>query len=419
MGVIQAEEQLSQEALDAYRKLFDKPLAPHHIKAVATLFDPDGAEFDEPAHEGFTALSLPECFMLEQSKLEVVDAAVVCQVLGSGFDDFDFLPDVGTHGGILMACKPDVLCVNIIHKGEFSITANVLSLSDDKAWAVTSVYGPQEVDDKIRFLQEIEHIGQQMQLPRIINGDFNLVKGEAERSSGRANRRMVAKFRHTINCLGLHDMPLVGRKFTWCNDQQRLIITRLDWVLFNNDWEEIYPISDLLALSSNISDHCPLMLSCAAGHPRARRFRFENFWCKLPGFLETVKRAWEEEVDSSDPAKVLSIELQRTAKALRSWGQKKQGSLEMQFQISNDVILRLDTAQETRDLSLEERRLKAFLKGKCLALAALERIRVRQRARVRDLREGDANSKYFHLKANGRRRKTPDSLLERWESNSD
>lgn len=97
---------------------------------------------------------------LQESKLEVVDAAVVCQVLGSGFDDFDFLPAVGTRGGILMAWKSDVLRVNIVHKGEFSITANVLSLTDGKAWAVTSVCGPREVDDKIRFLQEIEHIGQ-------------------------------------------------------------------------------------------------------------------------------------------------------------------------------------------------------------------------------------------------------------------
>ena len=181
---------------------------------------------------------------------------------------------------------------------------------------VTSVYGPQAVDDKVRFLQEIELIGQQVQLPWIINGDFNLVRGEGERSSGRADRRMVSKFRHTINRLGLHDMPLVGRKFTWCNDQQRSVMARLDRVLFNNEWEEVYPISDLMALSSNISDHRPLLLSCAAACPRAHRFRFENFWCKLPGFLDTVKRAWDVEVASTDPMKILSVKLNRTAKAL-------------------------------------------------------------------------------------------------------
>lgn len=60
MGVIQPEEQLSKEALDDYLRLFDAPLAPHHIKAIAALFDPDGVEFDEPAQEGFATLSLPD-----------------------------------------------------------------------------------------------------------------------------------------------------------------------------------------------------------------------------------------------------------------------------------------------------------------------------------------------------------------------
>jgi hypothetical protein len=41
------------------------------------------------------------------------------------------------------------------HKGEFSITAEVMSLKDAKSWVVTSVYGPQEIKDKIRFLHEL------------------------------------------------------------------------------------------------------------------------------------------------------------------------------------------------------------------------------------------------------------------------
>lgn len=60
LGVIEAEEQVSKEALEEFLKLFDKPLAPHHIKAIVALFDPDGVDFDEPAYEGFSAFQLPE-----------------------------------------------------------------------------------------------------------------------------------------------------------------------------------------------------------------------------------------------------------------------------------------------------------------------------------------------------------------------
>jgi hypothetical protein len=131
----------------------------------------------------------------------------------------------------------------------------------------------------------------------------------------------------------------------------------------------------------------------------------ENFWPKLPGFQEVVQAAWSASETVGDPLTVLDTKLKATAKALRSWGQRKQSHFMLLFQIANEVILRLDEAKERRSLSGEERKLRAFLKGKCLALASLERTRLRQQARIRDIQEGDANSKYFHMKANARRRK--------------
>jgi hypothetical protein len=133
--------------------------------------------------------------------------------------------------------------------------------------------------------------------------------------------------------------------------------------------------------------------------------RFEHFWTKLPGFQEVVKAAWEPEVTICDPVMAFDAKLRRTTKALRQWGQRTQSSNTLLFQVANELILRLDEAMEVRLLSLEESRLRSFLKGRCLALASLERVRLRQRARVRDLQEGDANTKYFHMKANRHRHK--------------
>ena len=108
---------------------------------------------------------------------------------------------------------------------------------------------------------------------------------------------------------------------------------------------------------------------------------------------------------SEDPYVVLDTNLRRTATALQKWGQRKLSGLGLQLQIAHEIILRLDQAQDHRLLSSGERRLRALLKGKCLALASLERIRQCERARITYLREGDANTKYFHMKANARRRK--------------
>jgi exonuclease III len=243
----------------------------------------------------------------QETKLRQVDSVIISQTFGHAFDEFDFIPADGTRGGIILAWRSDVLQISTLHKGEFSITAKVTSRKDARTWAVTSVYGPQEIADKVRFLQELSQVGSSMQLPWVVNGDFNLVTDTAEKSNGRVNRRMMNKFRHTLNSLALQDMPLLGRSFTWSNEQEEPILARLDRVLFNPTWEDLYPISDLAALSTNISDHCPLLMTCSSARARSFRFRFENFWPKLPGFQEVVQAAWSASETVGDPLRVRSV----------------------------------------------------------------------------------------------------------------
>jgi hypothetical protein len=59
LGLVRGEETITKEAMDEYLALFKKPLARQHVRAIAALFDPDGAAFDEPAYEGFDAFTLP------------------------------------------------------------------------------------------------------------------------------------------------------------------------------------------------------------------------------------------------------------------------------------------------------------------------------------------------------------------------
>ncbi|KAK1645294.1 hypothetical protein QYE76_063099 [Lolium multiflorum] len=68
---------------------------------------------------------------------------------------------------------------------------------------------------------------------------------------------------------------------------------------------------------------------------------------------------------------------------------------------------------EIRDLSLGERDLHARLKKKVIALAVVERARRKQRARITNIKEGDANTKFFHLRVNARRRKNHIYRLKR------
>ena len=62
-------------------------------------------------------------------------------------------------------------------------------------------------------------------------------------------------------------------------------------------------------------------------------------------------------------------------------------------------------AQDRRTLSIGEDWLRKELKRLCLKLASLERTVARLRSRVRYLKEGDANTSFFHKQAAFRKRK--------------
>lgn len=73
--------------------------------------------------------------------------------------------------------------------------------------------------------------------------------------------------------------------------------------------------------------------------------------------------------------------------------------------IANEVIFQLDLAQEDRQLTEAERKLRSLLKAKLLGFAAIDRARWRQKSRLTTIKEGDANTRFFPLRANGRCRK--------------
>jgi hypothetical protein len=61
--------------------------------------------------------------------------------------------------------------------------------------------------------------------------------------------------------------------------------------------------------------------------------------------------------------------------------------------------------QENRDLNANDRDLRARLKRKVVALVVVERARKKQSACIAYIKEGNANTKFFHLRVNARRRK--------------
>jgi hypothetical protein len=173
----------------------------------------------------------------------------------------------------------------------------------------------------------------------------------------------------------------------------------------NLEWDLCFDSHVLNALSSSLSDHCPLLLADDRGPRKPQTFKFENFWLRMPGFKEVVANAWNKPSTHVEPCQILFHKLKAAAKGLTEWSRRILPHSKVLLHAALLLILHFDRAQERRALSVNELHLRARLKRKVIALAVVERSRKKQCARIANLKEGDANTKFFHLRVNARRRK--------------
>lgn len=180
------------------------------------------------------------------------------------------------------------------------------------------VYGPQGDEEKADFLEELLQIGRSTNGAWMVCGDFNMIYQVANKSNDRLNRAAMRRFRAFIGRANLQEVDLIviGRCFTWSNHQDNSTLERIDRVFGTIDWFHLFPEHCLKALSSDCSDHSPLLLFCCAMTAPKCRFRFESFWPKLPGFFDVVKAAWDGPVPVVDACRQLDIKLRRVAKEL-------------------------------------------------------------------------------------------------------
>jgi len=195
---------------------------------------------------------------LQETKLAVFSEALVTDTLGVKFAaHFIALPAQGTRGGALIAVDEDYFT---LHHAEFrshSVTALLRSCRTAEEWWFTVVYGPQGDHEKLLFLQELKTWVDVVGDNWLVMGDFNLILSAADKSNANLNRRLMGEFKSVVDHLQLKEISLTGRKFTWSNDVTQ---TRIDRAFCTVAWDLMLPSLGLLALSSLMSDHCPLLL---------------------------------------------------------------------------------------------------------------------------------------------------------------
>lgn len=133
-------------------------------------------------------------------------------------------------------------------------------------------------------------------------------------------------FNWIINSFQLRDLPLIGGKFTWSNNQSEPTLERLDRVLISTEWETLFPLTNLKKNPSIMSDHNPLILRSDLGEIRkTKQFYFETAWAKHLEFTIKIAEIWGRDVTTRNAVDKWHIKLCRAKKFLKGWGQNIKG----------------------------------------------------------------------------------------------
>ena len=315
-------------------------------------------------------------------------------------------PSRGASGGLLMGVNEEKFDVGSCFSNKFFTRMVIMDKQTRFKWNLVNVYGASNARDKPDFLIDLVHVLNSSSLPFVVGGDFNLVRRISERNKPKRLSKWSALFNSIIEHWGLKELVLSGRSFTWSNNQADPLFELLDRVLVSPEWELEYPLVSVRTLVRGVSDHAALLLDVGNIPVTVNKpFKFELSWFLREDLEYVVKKVWNATYKGRNCLDRWHNCFTKMRSMLKGWNNNVEG----QYKRDRDTIASqldfIDKNSETQGLSMEDYELRCSLQASLNHILKEEEIKWFQRAKERDLLEGDSNTRYFMIKASGRKRR--------------
>jgi hypothetical protein len=231
---------------------------------------------------------------IQETKLELVTAAICFSIWGGEDCCWAFHPSNGSSGGILSIWRKSLAALVFPFIGDGYVGVCLDWGLIKRRCFVVNVYSKCDLSNKRLLWSSLcMSKGEFGNGAWCVLGDFNAVLHRDERRgvndpSPSDSSAEVLDFNNFVAEMDLLDLPVLGRKFTWFHSNGRSM-SRIDRAFVSDDWLLMWGQPSLWVLSRSVSDHCPLILRCGNVDWGPRPFRFNNHWLQNASFKSVVE----------------------------------------------------------------------------------------------------------------------------------
>ncbi|XP_062094314.1 uncharacterized protein LOC133800371 [Humulus lupulus] len=199
-------------------------------------------------------------------------------------------------GRIVVSWNPSSFHVNIIKCTSHLIHLGVTTIDNKNFFFVTYVYAFNDEEGRKWLWKDLQDLT--VKGPWTVMGDFNDILAKEERIGNRVRYKTSTDFIDYVANCQLEDVKYSGNFYTWCNKQygEDIIYSKIDRVLANQVWLNLFPDAETVFLNEGLFDHTPVVLTVYSNVPCGRKpFKYFNMWSTHPDYFKKVKVTWQQQ----------------------------------------------------------------------------------------------------------------------------
>ncbi|XP_021996145.1 uncharacterized protein LOC110893344 [Helianthus annuus] len=259
---------------------------------------------------------------IQETKVSSVSSDAVAGFWGNRSFGFESVDSVGLSGGLLCIWDLSVFRLSSVVKNRNFLQITGQLTGSGLLLSFINVYAPQSVVAKKSLWDELSQVISAWDGLCVMTGDFNAVRFREERKNCSFKSTCASNFNNFIFDAGLFEYNMRGSKFTFSSPDGRKQ-SKLDRFLVNSGFFSSWPEASVVAESSFLSDHCPIILKTELTNFGPKPFRLFDSWYDLSGFREVVASALMKDPGVSGPP---DIRFMRKLGILRADVEKELGS---------------------------------------------------------------------------------------------